>query len=456
MLGLVGQMMRIWGRVFALAFVCGLVLAPSALGDDWFPHPANAQWQYDWRDSTYNPNGTIENVDVQQQKGASFTLAWADQAEQPPAAGSSPGCTSTSDLGIMSFQDSSEGLINTNWNSCPPPSSMPVLCATTTNCANSLSSTLYDVIWGNRVPVIAEPLLQGETWNATGGGSNEVTTTSQYLGLRVVKVPAFPQGVLAAVVRTNIALAGTPGDDYGSGVRTTWWVRGVGPVLVIFDHVDGSVTNAALVATNQKPVAAIPDQDYFPLTKGLTGRYRWTNTKHLKQAEVERVTVAAVTNQTARLTVKSLSGPMRVTGQYGFSLRLNGLRNIWGAASAASLAKFPALGHRRHFFTPLDLMTFGFNPMLPAYPQAGQAWKSGNARDLSVYGVSGKTRIIGIRRVHVPAGTFRALEVQSSLTQRGFPFGSGLRTMWFAAGRGLVQLVFKHRDGSTSLVQLLK
>jgi hypothetical protein len=58
--------------------------------------------------------------------------------------------------------------------------------------------------------------------------------------------------------------------------------------------------------------------------------------------------------------------------------------------------------------------------------------------------------------VRVPAGTFQALELQSTLTQRGFPFGSGVRTMWFAAGRGLVKLVFKHRDGSTSVVQLLK
>jgi hypothetical protein len=64
--------------------------------------------------------------------------------------------------------------------------------------------------------------------------------------------------------------------------------------------------------------------------------------------------------------------------------------------------------------------------------------------------------VIGVRSVRVPAGSFRALELQSNLTQRGYPFGSGVRTMWFASGKGLVKLVFKHRDGSTSLVQLLK
>jgi hypothetical protein len=46
--------------------------------------------------------------------------------------------------------------------------------------------------------------------------------------------------------------------------------------------------------------------------------------------------------------------------------------------------------------------------------------------------------------------------VRSVLSQKGHPFGSGVRTMWFAPGRGLVKLVFKHRDGSTSVVQLIK
>jgi hypothetical protein len=42
------------------------------------------------------------------------------------------------------------------------------------------------------------------------------------------------------------------------------------------------------------------------------------------------------------------------------------------------------------------------------------------------------------------------------LTQPGFPFGSGTRTCWFAPGKGLVKLTFKHRDGSTSQVVLIK
>jgi hypothetical protein len=76
--------------------------------------------------------------------------------------------------------------------------------------------------------------------------------------------------------------------------------------------------------------------------------------------------------------------------------------------------------------------------------------------DFHVYGVTGRTRIVGVRRVHVPAGTFSALELTSRLTQKGSRFGSGTRTMWLAPGHGLVKLVFRHRDGSRDLVQLIR
>ena len=69
--------------------LCAVALCEpaAATADEWFPDPANAQWQYLWSDSAYNPSGTVENVVVQQQQGSSFTLAWADPQDQPPAAG---------------------------------------------------------------------------------------------------------------------------------------------------------------------------------------------------------------------------------------------------------------------------------------------------------------------------------------------------------------------------------
>ena len=63
----------------------------------------------------------------------------------------------------MAFQDTSSGLVNTDWQSTPPPSAFPILCAQVARCGNSLAGTLYMLIWGTRAPVLAEPLLSGST-----------------------------------------------------------------------------------------------------------------------------------------------------------------------------------------------------------------------------------------------------------------------------------------------------
>jgi hypothetical protein len=448
-------------RCLGVATICVVGTASGASADDFLPHSATAHWQYFWTDSKYNPKGTTETVavDTKDKPTCGWQLAWTGTTSVPTggSSGGRPTYSDQSDDGTICFQDQSSGLINTNWSGSAPPSDEPSLCPSSgSSCANSLGSVLYNIIWGSRSPVISEPLLRGTSWQATGGADGSVTSTNAYLGLRRVTVPAFPHGVTAAVVRSQIAVAGSPGDDYGSGSRTIWWVYGVGAVKVEFDHVDGSVTNAVMTTTNQTPLRPRPDQDYFPLRVGVGGTYQWVNRKHLRTPEVEKVSVAAASNRSARITAKSVSGPLRAAGDYVFALRLDGLRNTFASTAAATTARFPKLGHGRHFFTPLDLMTFGFNPVLPAYPIPGTVLRSGNRRDGQVFGVTGVTRVIGVRSVRVPAGRFRALEVRSVLSQKGFPFGSGVRTMWFAPGRGLVKLVFAHRDGSTSVVTLLK
>jgi hypothetical protein len=238
-------------------------------------------------------------------------------------------------------------------------------------------------------------------------------------------------------------------------------------VKIVFEHAggaDAAISTAVLKSTNQKPATLPVDANYFPLKQGKKTRYRWSNTKWLKKPSVQLFTVSQTANQSARVDVKHVSGPIRVAGSYGFALRTDGLTNIWGATKAASLATFPKLGpkflpadKRRHFFTPYDLMIYGTNPILAANPAAGQSWTVKDpSRDYSVFGVRGTTMVLGLREVTVPAGKFLALAIQSKLKQAGFPFGSGVRTSYFAPDRGLVKLVFRHDDKSVSTVELLK
>ena len=447
------------GRVLLIALTVALGTAAPAAAGGWLPHTADATWTYQWTDTVYNGTPTNEKVTVKSQSGSSFVLAWttADQNNPPEAPQSA---------GSVSFQETNFGLVNTDWSSTPPPASFPVLCASLGQCGNSLASTYYNIIWGARAPVLAEPLLHGLSWSATGGAQNDVTSSNDYVGTESITVPAFPMPVMAAKVTSQITQAGALGDPYGSGLRTTWWVYGVGPVKVVFQHAGGSnapVTTAELQSTNQSAAAPPPDPAYFPMKVGLKGTYSWTNPRYFKKPEVEKYSIDQAANGTAIAKFSSVSGPMKVAGAYQLTTRLDGVTSVSSATKAASLAKLPPLGpialpeaKRRHFFTPFDLMTFGFSPVLPAYPKLGETWSSDpKSRDFAVYGVNGASRIVGVQKVTVPKGSFQALVVTSTLTQAGFKFGSGTRTMWFAPNVGLVKLVFKHGDGSVSTVQLI-
>lgn len=452
------------GRARRAAVVLGIVVAAlassqNALADDWLPHPADAVWTYEWTDSTYNPTPTTEKVTVRDVKGPSFVLAWTTLEQgNPPEA--------PSGVGVMAFQETTAGLVNTDWSSSFPPTNFPILCAAPTQCNNSLAGTLYNVIWGTRAPVLAAPLLRGTSWTTTGGAAGDVTSSSDYVGHERVSVPAFPGPVTAAKVRSEVTQAGALGDPYGSGVRTVWWVYGVGPVKVVFEHAgtDAPVTTSVLKATSLTPKPLPADTRWFPLVKGSKLRYRWTNSKHMKTPSVQEFTVDEVLNGSARFSVKHVSGPIKVAGAYGFTSRADGLTNLWATTQSATLSKLPPLGpralpaaKRRHFATPFDLLVYGFNPILPAYPATGSGWVARvPSRDYSLFGVRGSTKILGFRSVKVPAGRFRALAVRSKLTQKGFPFGSGTRTAYFAPNRGLVKLVFAHGDGSVSTVQLTR
>jgi hypothetical protein len=355
-------------------------------------------------------------------------------------------------------------MINTDWSSTPPPPQFPILCAQASQCGNSMAGSLYLLIWGTRGPVIPEPLLRGTAWGATGGASNDVSSQNRYVGTAKVVVPAFPNGVTAAKVQSEVTQAGAIGDPYGSGVRTTWWVRGVGPVRIDFEHTGGETTHTELVSTNLAPLPPPPDLAFLPLNQGTKAVFKWTNSKYMRKAAVEKFTVSTVVNNTSRVDVTSMSGPIKVAGAYVFATRLSGVTNVAASTKAATLAKFPGLGpgnvpkaRRRHFFTPFDLMSYGFNPVLPAYPALGDYWKAKlTGRDFSVFGVKGWSRIVGLKKIKTPAGKFDTIEVRSVLRQKGFRFGSGERHSWFAPGKGLVKLVFKHRDGSVSTVTRIR
>jgi hypothetical protein len=419
--------------------------------DQWLPRSDGAEWTYAWTNSAYSPAATVERYRLQARVGTTFRLRW-DQVGAP--ASQSPSA------GTMDFQHTDAGLVNLNYQSTPPPSQFPILCASANQCGNSMAGAVYLLIWGTRSPTLAEPLLRGTRWGAQGGANNDVASNNRYAGRHKVTVPAFPAGIQAAKVESQVTQAGALGDPFGSGVRTVWWVRGVGPVRIDFRHASGELSRAELQSTNLSPRPLPSDVNLLPLNRGDRATFRWRNSRHMRKWSTQRFDVSQVVNNTAQVDVKNLSGPIAVAGSYLFATRLSGVTLLSGATRAATRAKFPRLGprgDRRHFFTPYDLMTFGFNPVVPVGAPRGTTWRSAReGRDWELFRVTGVSKVVGTRKVRTRAGTFRTTVVRSKLRQRGHPFGSGTRTSYFAAGKGLVKLKFRHRDGSVSTVERVR
>jgi hypothetical protein len=423
--------------------------------DQWLPRSDGAEWVYRWSNSRYSPAPRTEHYRMESRANTAFRLRW-DEIGAPPS--------EVPSAGTIDFQHTDAGLVNLNYQSTPPPSQFPILCASASQCGSSLAGSFFLLIWGTRSPVLAEPLLRGTRWGAQGGATNDVASDNRYAGRERVTVPAFPGGVEAAKVESVITQAGALGDPFGSGIRTVWWVRGVGPVRIELRHAGGELSRAELQSTNLAPLALPSDANLMPLNRGDSATFRWRNSRHMRRWSTQRFDVTQVVNNTAQVDVKRVAGPIAVAGSYLFSTRLSGVTLLSGATRAVSRAKFPRLGprgapaaNRRHFFTPYDLMVYGFNPILPIGATKGTTWRSSRTgRDWKLFGVSGVSKVIGTRRVRTPAGRFEVTVVRSALKQRGYRFGSGTRTSYFAAGRGLVKLKFRHRDGSVSTVVRIK
>ena len=128
-----------------------LLAAPAAAGG-WLPHAADATWTYQWTDSVYNTTPTNE---------ASRSRA------RPARASCSPGRPTAQDNTPTRRRAPAPCRSRTRTSASSTPTGRarrrrrrsPCSARRSRQCGNSLASTYYNVIWGARAPVLAEPLL---------------------------------------------------------------------------------------------------------------------------------------------------------------------------------------------------------------------------------------------------------------------------------------------------------
>jgi hypothetical protein len=144
-----------------------------------------------------------------------------------------------------------------------------------------------------------------------------------------------------------------------------------------------------------------------------------------------------------------VSGPIKAKGRSTRGARTasnlagSARRGLAREAAARAASPRPTSG-----VTRFDLMDFGFNPICRPASRARRGRRR-PARDFDVYGAHGTSRRHGCPVLTVPARTYSG-RGGTELRQPGSR-GSGVRTSWFAPGKG-TELEFRHGDGSVSEV----
>ena len=175
----------------------------------------------------YNPTATKEKVTVKEQKGGSFILAWTTDGQGNPTG------RATSN-GTVSFAGDAHGLVNTDWTSSPPPAGVPDPLRETAQCGNSPREHVLQRDLGDPRARCSRSRCFGARPGRAPAGRR--TTSAARTG---TSEPSRSGARLLAPVRgregaVEITQVGALGDPYGSGVRTVWWVYGVGPVKISF------------------------------------------------------------------------------------------------------------------------------------------------------------------------------------------------------------------------------
>ena len=213
------------------------------------------------RNSAYSPPRS-ERYTVTARAGTGFRVAWEEfrlRADESPA------------NGFADFRHTDAGLINTNFQSTPAPPQFPVLCADRGALLATRSRARCSRCCGGR----ARPCWPSRSCRARPGtrvgGVDQRRDGRQPLPRRAWTSASrrSRRRSKAAKVESVITQAGALGDPFGSGLRTVWWVYGVGPVKVLFQHTRGEAELAQLQSHEPRSAAAArATRNLLPLALG--------------------------------------------------------------------------------------------------------------------------------------------------------------------------------------------
>ena len=231
----------------------------------------------------------------------------------------------------MDFRHTDAGLVNLNYQSTPAPPQFPILCASAIALRQQPRGLAVPDDLGHALAGAGRAAGQGHDLERRSAAPTTTSTAgNRYLGHERVNVPAFPAASTRRRSQSVVTQAGALGDPFGSGVRTVWWVYGVGPVQDRLPaHGRRDVASRSCRRTTLAPLPLPSDANLLPLTLGDVSRFRWRNDK-----PHEALVGAALRGRAAWPTTRRGStcatspGRSTSTRRYVFTSRLGGLTNV--------------------------------------------------------------------------------------------------------------------------------
>ena len=148
----------------------------------------------------------------------------------------------------MDFFTTDVGLVNLNYSSTPAPRNFPILCPSAIACGNTIAGHAVPDDLGHALAGPGRAAGQGHDVDLhRAARSNDVVAANRYIGHERVTIAGVP-GRRSTRPRSSRwsrrrARWATRSE---SGVRTVWWVYGVGPVQIAFEHTGGETSSSQL------------------------------------------------------------------------------------------------------------------------------------------------------------------------------------------------------------------
>ena len=226
----------------------------------YFPLNIGSTWTYQWKNDYYN-EVFIEtahigiNHDTREQFKGGLQLAVKVASENGEALGERNFYITKTDAFLEVKQASSRPRIK---------STKPLLYPT------SIFSDNISTSWPE---LFRFPLTVGKTWTEEGWSNSYLHTTIE--DYESVKCAA---GDFQKCLKHKTVFTGAEADtelksSLINGTRYLWFAKGVGLVKMRYEHANGVITEAELIAYN------VPEKgrDYFPLNVDTTWTYKWYN-----------------------------------------------------------------------------------------------------------------------------------------------------------------------------------